>query len=175
MYGDDTYREKDIRDFVRSQHNLEESDHLTDPALREQVGKMDLLFRFTEKQTPALGFQHTTEDLYILIYLDPSMATRWAEEWELPAVSTQPRPASFIDMAHLDEVNASVDAMRASLFGTPEPETAAKFSAVSLLYRVAHAGHEVTAYEATQLYDLAKTLEAFLGALAPIGRHHHKR
>lgn len=174
MDGDDTYQEQDIRDFVRSQHNLEESRRLTDPAFSEPMGRIDWLFRFTEKQTPALGFQHTTDDLYRLIYLDPSLATQWAEEWELPSMSTQPRPASFIDVAHLDEVNASVDAMRASLFGNQEPETPAKFSAVSLLYRVAHAGHEVTAYEATQLYDLAKTLETFLGALAPIGRHHRK-
>ncbi len=85
----------------------------------------------------------------------------------------QPRPASFIDIANLEEVNASVDAMRASLIGASsgEPFSPAKHPAVLLLHRVAHAGHEVSIPEATQLYELAKALESFLGALAPIGRN----
>lgn len=86
---------------------------------------------------------------------------------------SQPRPASFIDIANLEDVNASVDAMRASLLGAvaSEPETATRHTAISLLYQVAHAGHEVSPYEATQLYELAKALEGFLGALLPIGRN----
>ena len=98
-------------------------------------------------------------------------------QWESNRGGTQghtaAHPASFIDIAHLDDVNASVDAMRASLFGPSggKGETSAKSSALSLLYQVAHAGHEVSAYEATQLYDLAKALEGFLGALTPIGRN----
>lgn len=85
----------------------------------------------------------------------------------------QPKPASFIDIAHLEEVNASVDAMRASLLGSAvgETSTATKHPAVQLLYQVAHANHEVSVVEATQLYELAKALEAFLGGLAPIGRN----
>jgi len=85
----------------------------------------------------------------------------------------QPKPASFIDIAHLEEVNASVDAMRASLLGSATSEAAAptRHPAVQLLYQVAHAGHEVSVVEATQLYDLAKTLEGFLAGLAPIGRN----
>jgi hypothetical protein len=85
----------------------------------------------------------------------------------------QPKPASFIDIAHLEEVNASVDAMRASLLGsaTGEATTPVKHPAVLLLHQVAHAGHEVSIVEATQLYDLAKTLEAFLNGLLPIGRN----
>lgn len=86
----------------------------------------------------------------------------------------QPKPASFIDIAHLDEVNASVDAMRASLLGTGANETTiapTKHPAVLLLYQVAHAGHEISVSEATQLYELAKALETFLGGLAPIGRN----
>jgi len=85
----------------------------------------------------------------------------------------QPRPASFIDIANLDDVNASVDAMRASLLGsaTSEVATAAKHPAVQMLYHVAHAGHEVSVPEATQLYELAKTLEVFLSGLSPIGRN----
>ena len=85
----------------------------------------------------------------------------------------QPKPASFIDIAHLEEVNASVDAMRASLLGsaTSEAATPTRHPAVQLLYQVAHAGHEVSVVEATQLYDLAKTLEGFLAGLAPIGRN----
>ena len=84
-----------------------------------------------------------------------------------------PKPASFIDIANLEQVNASVDAMRASLLGSnaAEPMTPAKHPAVQLLYQVAHAGHEVSVTEATQLYDLAKALESFLGGLAPIGRN----
>ncbi len=85
----------------------------------------------------------------------------------------QPRPASFIDIANLDDVNASVDAMRASLLGNAgsEAETPTRPSVTALLYQVAHAGHEVSAYEATQLYDLAKALEGFFGALSPLGRN----
>src|SRR5438105_8427270 len=85
----------------------------------------------------------------------------------------QVKPASFIDIANLEEVNASVDAMRASLLGsaTSEVTTASKHPAVQLLYQVAHAGHEVSVYEATQLYEVAKALEVFLAGLAPIGRN----
>lgn len=85
----------------------------------------------------------------------------------------QPKAASFIDIANLDDVNASVDAMRASLLGsaTSEVATAAKHPAVQMLYHVAHAGHEVSVPEATQLYELAKTLEVFLSGLTPIGRN----
>ena len=83
-----------------------------------------------------------------------------------------PRPASFIDIANLEQVNASVDAMRSTLLGSAahEPTTPAKHPVLQLLYHVAHAGHEVSVTEATQLYDLAKALEGFLGDLAPIGR-----
>ena len=85
----------------------------------------------------------------------------------------QPRPASFIDIANLDNVNASVDAMRASLLGSTasEPTAPTRHNAVGLLYQVAHAGHEVSTYEATQLYELAKALEGFLDALTPIARN----
>lgn len=85
----------------------------------------------------------------------------------------QPKPASFIDIANLEEVNASVDAMRASLLGSTvnEPDAPTRHAAVSLLYAVAHAGHEVSVYEATQLYELAKALEGFLGGLGSVGRN----
>jgi hypothetical protein len=85
----------------------------------------------------------------------------------------QPKPASFIDIANLEEVNASVDAMRASLLGSAVSEisTETKHPAVQLLYKVAHANHEVSIVEATQLFELAKALEEFLGKLVPIGRN----
>ena len=85
----------------------------------------------------------------------------------------QVKPASFIDIANLEEVNASVDAMRAALLGsaTTEPASPTKHPAVQLLYQVAHAGHEVSIPEATQLYELAKALEVFLVGLAAIGRN----
>jgi|SRR5581483_8344146 len=85
----------------------------------------------------------------------------------------QPRAASFIDIANLDDVNASVEAMRASLLGSLSNEASAptRHPAVQLLYKVAHANHEVSVAEATQLYELAKALEGFLGGLAPIGRN----
>lgn len=81
---------------------------------------------------------------------------------------------SFIDLAQLEQVNASVDAMRASLLGSASSEQTVqtKHPAVQMLYRVAHPGHEITITEATQLYDLAKVLEVFLAGLAPIGRKH---
>lgn len=84
-----------------------------------------------------------------------------------------PKPASFIDVSQLDQVNASVDAMRASLLGSTAPEGSApttKNATVQLLHRVAHPGHEVSAVEAAQLHDLARALESFLGDLTFIGR-----
>jgi hypothetical protein len=98
-------------------------------------------------------------------------------EWEASrtggnkAASTS-KPPSFIDITQLDQVNASVDAMRASLLGSAPSEASVqtKHPAVQLLYRVAHPGHEVSMVEATQLHDLAKALEGFLTDLAPIGR-----
>jgi len=101
-------------------------------------------------------------------------------QWEASRSSTtsnrgksQPKPASFIDIAQLDEVNANVEAMRASLLGAAahEATTPVKHSAVILLNQVAHAGHEVSVSEATQLYELARALEGFLDALVPIGRN----
>ncbi|MBA2286197.1 MAG: hypothetical protein H0W02_11990 [Ktedonobacteraceae bacterium] len=85
----------------------------------------------------------------------------------------QPKAASFIDIAQLEEVNASVDAMRASLIGAVSGESTspAKHPVVLLLNQVAHAGHEISVTEATQLYELARTLEGFLTSLAPIGRY----
>ena len=85
----------------------------------------------------------------------------------------QSQTGSFIDIGKLDEVNASVDAMRASLLGSvvSETSTTTKHPAVQLLYQVAHANHEVSVVEATQLFELAKALEEFLGKLAPIGRN----
>ncbi|MBV9231929.1 MAG: hypothetical protein JOZ18_21645 [Chloroflexi bacterium] len=84
-----------------------------------------------------------------------------------------PKAASFIDIGNLEQVNASVDAMRASLLGSASAETAGstKHAAVQLLYHVAHPGHEISVVEATQLHDLAKVLEVFLVGLAPIGRN----
>ena len=88
----------------------------------------------------------------------------------------QPKPASFIDIGHLDEVNASVDALRASLLGSAasETNTPTKHPAVQLLYQVAHSNHEISVVEATQLFELAKALEEFLGKLAPIGHNLRK-
>jgi hypothetical protein len=97
-------------------------------------------------------------------------------QWEVSKAGGKgqtPQAASFIDIADLDQVNANVDALRASLLGNASTETAssAKHPAIALLYQVAHPGHEVSATEATQLYDLAKLLEVFLNGLAPIGRN----
>lgn len=99
-------------------------------------------------------------------------------QWEASRASGKqgknaPRPASFIDIENLEQVNASVDAMRASLLGSAAGEVSAapaKHPAVQLLYQVGHAGHEVSVVEATQLYELAKALEGFLSGLA-LGRN----
>jgi len=98
---------------------------------------------------------------------------RWEAERAANKGKGHVKPASFIDITHLEEVNASVDAMRASLLGSAASEPAApvKHPSVQLLYQVAHAGHEVSIAEATQLYELAKALEGFLADLAPIGRN----
>jgi hypothetical protein len=98
-------------------------------------------------------------------------------QWEAGAGSghvrgSQPKASSFIDVAQLDEVNASVDAMRASLLGsaTSDASPTTKNASVQLLHRIAHPGHEISMVEAAQLHDLAKALEGFLGDLAFIGR-----
>jgi len=93
-------------------------------------------------------------------------------QWELEREKSTSKPASFIDITELEQVNASVDALRASLLGSTASEERAphKQPVVQLLYRVAHPGHEISVVEATQLYDLAKTLEGFFGGLSAIGR-----
>lgn len=98
---------------------------------------------------------------------------QWEKSRSSEKQGKQPNPASFIDIANLDQVNASVDAMRASLFGTSTSENVSptKHPAAQLLYQVAHVGHEISVAEATQLYDLAKALEEFLAGIAPLGRN----
>ncbi len=98
---------------------------------------------------------------------------QWEASQGMSKAVSQPKAASFIDIGQLDEVNASVDAMRASLLGAATGETTlpSKHPAVQLLYQVGRSGHEVSVAEATQLYELAKALEGFLVALAPIGRN----
>ena len=51
------------------------------------------------------------------------------------------KPASFIDIAHLEEVNASVDAMRASLLGsaTSEPASSVLRAAAKILRGISSA------------------------------------
>jgi len=122
------------------------------------------------------GLQNSDSAHPEFCYCSAGKQTR--RQWEANAGErnrgkNQPNPASFIDIANLDEVNASVDAMRASLLGSLANETGAptRHAAVQLLFQVAHAHHKVSVVEATQLYELAKALEGFLGALAPIGRN----
>ena len=71
-------------------------------------------------------------------------------QWEASHAGSQrkgqPKPASFIDISHLEEVNASVDAMRASLLGSATDEASiqttdaagseAKYRPVSLCWYV---------------------------------------
>src|SRR5438105_10287705 len=121
------------------------------------------------------GLQNTDSAHPEFCYCSAGKSAR--RQWEASRGASQgknqPKPASFIDIDHLEDVNASVEAMRASLLGsaTSETTTSTKHPAVQLLYQVAHAGHEVSVVEATQLYELAKALEVFLVGLAPIGRN----
>ena len=121
------------------------------------------------------GLQNTDSTHPEFCYCSAGKSAR--RQWEADRGANQGKnqlkPASFIDIAHLEEVNASVDAMRASLLGsfTNEPSVPTKHPAVQLLYQVAHASHEVSVVEATQLYEFAKALEGFLVGLAPIGRN----
>ena len=96
-----------------------------------------------------------------------------AQPGNKPGKNSVVKAPSFIDIANLEQVNASVDAMRASLLGSNNEATIspAKHPAIQLLYHIGHPGHEITASEATQLYDLAKSLEGFLGGLAAISRN----
>jgi hypothetical protein len=94
------------------------------------------------------------------------------KQWDGSSKQKKNAPASFIDISQLEEVNASVDAMRASLLGpsTNEAIAANKHPAVQMLYHIAHPGHEISMTEAAQLHDLAKALEGFLGNIVFIGR-----
>src|SRR5689334_5792347 len=76
-------------------------------------------------------------------------------QWEIMRTAEKqgqatPKPASFIDITQLDQVNASVDALRASLFGSSSTEAPSptRHPAVQLLYHVAHPGHEISVVEA---------------------------
>jgi hypothetical protein len=98
-------------------------------------------------------------------------------QWNTSHTSTKQaqnisKPASFIDIAQLEQVNASVDAMRASLLGpsSPEQTSSTKHPTVQLLYQVAHPGHEISMGEAAELHDLAKALEGFFSELSLIHR-----
>lgn len=97
-------------------------------------------------------------------------------QWDSSHASTKQqnlsKPASFIDIAQLEQVNASVDAMRASLLGpsSSEKTSPTKHPAVQLLYHVAHPGHEISMVEAAELHDLAKALESFFGELSLVNR-----
>ncbi len=98
-------------------------------------------------------------------------------QWDASHASTKQeqnisKPASFIDVAQLEQVNANVDAMRASLLGpsSPEKTSSTKHPAVQLLYHVAHPGHEISMVEAAELHDLAKALEGFFSELSLINR-----
>ncbi|HVB59830.1 MAG TPA: hypothetical protein VNE61_01425, partial [Ktedonobacteraceae bacterium] len=64
---------------------------------------------------------------------------QWETSQGMGKAVSQPRAASFIDIGQLDEVNASVDAMRASLLGAATGETtlSSKHPAVQMLYQVA--------------------------------------
>lgn len=99
---------------------------------------------------------------------------RERRQWEAnhgPGQGSIPKPVGFIDVSELEQVNANVDEMRASLLGSPTGEAAAtRPAAVQLLYRVAKAGHEISMVEAAQLHDLAKSLEGFFGDITSIGR-----
>src|SRR5205814_3750345 len=71
-------------------------------------------------------------------------------QWEINRAAEKqgkaaPKAPSFIDLAQLEQVNASVDAMRASLLGSAQADTPVptRHSAVQLLFQVAHPGHEI--------------------------------
>jgi len=121
------------------------------------------------------GLQNSDSEHPEFCYCAASKQARrqWEASRGVGQGKNQPRPASFIDIGNLDEVNASVDAMRASLLGSVGSETSTntRHPAVQLLFQVAHANHEISVVEATQLFELAKAIEEFLGQLAPIGRN----
>lgn len=100
-YEIDSYPRDLIRDFVRSQRNLAQAPRLSSPEVKDQDirlhgsaaqsipdGPIDLFYRFTddEVETPALGFrEHHLEgetDLYLLVYIDPSIEALWKHEMD---------------------------------------------------------------------------------------------
>lgn len=125
------------------------------------------------------GLQNSDSAHPLFCYCAAGKSAR--RQWEMRQAAgkqgKQPKPASFIDIANLEQVNASVDAMRASLLGNAASEITApsKHPAVQMLYQVAHAGHEISIVEATQLYELARALEGFLGDIASMGKGNSKR
>lgn len=113
----------------------------------------------------------STNPVFCMCAAGKGARRQWEQERARTRAATPPRGASFIDINSLDEVNASVQAMRASLFGAPaETSQQSRQAIVQLLNQVAHPGHEITVNEATQLHDLASLLEGFLDGMAQLGR-----
>jgi hypothetical protein len=88
-----------IRDFARSQRNLDESTPLDVQAVKQDYflsdrvqGRVDLVWRFNDdflsehSNAPALAFQSLESEpededtMYKLVYLDPSLASSWQNE-----------------------------------------------------------------------------------------------
>lgn len=113
----------------------------------------------------------STNPVFCICAAGKSARRQWEQDRAKANAATPPRPASFIDITSLDEVNASVNAMRASLLGgNPENAQQSRQAVVQLLKQVAHPGHEVTVNEANQLHDLGTILDSFLEGISALGR-----
>lgn len=89
FYQEGVYPYRLITEFIRSQRNIEKFAGLSREEVITEGGPFDLVYRFTddEQQTLALAFRRditrkSVEELYTLVYLDPSIHQLWKREMD---------------------------------------------------------------------------------------------
>lgn len=53
-----------------------------DPGLDLDEGPIDLLYRFSDDQKPALAFERVTEDIYTIRFVSDRIGEVWGDEME---------------------------------------------------------------------------------------------
>lgn len=53
-----------------------------DPGLDLEEGPIDLLYRFSDDQKPALAFERVTEDIYTIRFVSDRIDEAWGDEME---------------------------------------------------------------------------------------------
>ncbi len=85
----DDYSLASIKDFVSLHPELVQDDPprislvcQIDPGLDLEEGSIDLLYRFSDDQEPALAFERVTEDIYTIYFVSDRIAEVWGDAME---------------------------------------------------------------------------------------------